>query len=212
MRTSCFRLLAIVCLYTLLTGFASAQTAGTGALTGTVTDVSGAVIPNVTVTAVNTATGLERTTVTGADGTYKFGLLTPGTYRVRFTAVGFRATEVPAVSVNVTETPVLDRSLEVAEFVDQLQLLRLLPGPHLAVSQGTDIGFLELAPLGHRDLNAKLLLHPSGAIARPLNSSDHQNAHGMFLFDSLQLLVPCSRSASALSVLSCRLIPRSVNR
>ena len=44
------------------------QSAGTAALTGTVTDVSGAVIPSVTVTAINTDTGLERTAVTGADG------------------------------------------------------------------------------------------------------------------------------------------------
>jgi hypothetical protein len=114
------RSFALVCLYTLLIAFAAAQTAGTGALTGTVTDVSGAVIPNVTVTAINADTGLERTTVTGADGIYKFGLLTPGTYRVRFTAVGFRMTEVPAVSVNVTETPVLDRSLEVGTQAEQI--------------------------------------------------------------------------------------------
>jgi len=98
----------------------TAQTAGTGALTGTVTDASAAVIPNVTVTATNTETGQERTVVTGADGTYKFALLPPGTYRVRFAAAGFRAAEVPAVKVDVTETPVLDRSLEVGAQADAI--------------------------------------------------------------------------------------------
>jgi protocatechuate 3,4-dioxygenase beta subunit len=59
-----------------------AQTAATGALAGTVTDQSGSVIPNVTVTASNTDTGQSRTGMTGADGAYRFGLLPPGNYRV----------------------------------------------------------------------------------------------------------------------------------
>jgi hypothetical protein len=90
-----------------------AQSAGTGALAGTVTDSSGAVIPNATVTVTNTETNQARTITTGTDGTYKFALLPPGTYRVRFSAVGFKAAEVPSVTVNVTETPVLNRSLDV---------------------------------------------------------------------------------------------------
>src|ERR1700694_3776789 len=50
-----------------------AQSAGTGALTGTVTDPSGASAPNVTVTLSNTQTNQERTTTTNADGDYRFG-------------------------------------------------------------------------------------------------------------------------------------------
>jgi hypothetical protein len=96
------------------------QTAGTGALTGTVTDASGAVIANVMVTATNTETGQERVTTTGGDGSYKFTLLPPGTYRIKFVAAGFRMTEVPSVRVDVTETPVLDRSLEVGAQAEQV--------------------------------------------------------------------------------------------
>ncbi|HUI76800.1 MAG TPA: TonB-dependent receptor [Bryobacteraceae bacterium] len=94
-------------------GSLMAQSAGTGALAGTVSDASGAVVPNVAVTVTNTDTNQARTTNTDAQGNYKFTLLPPGTYRVRFSAVGFKTAEVPAVTVNVTETPVLDRSLEV---------------------------------------------------------------------------------------------------
>src|SRR5579871_2434989 len=89
------------------------QSAGTGALVGTVTDPSAALVPNVSVTAVNTDTNQTRTTLTGADGPYRFTLLPPGTYRVRFVSTGFKTSEVPSVTVNVTETPVLDRTLEV---------------------------------------------------------------------------------------------------
>ncbi|PYU19794.1 MAG: hypothetical protein DMG32_23705, partial [Acidobacteria bacterium] len=90
-----------------------AQTAGTGALTGTVKDPSGAVIPNATVTATSRDTGQARTTTTATDGTYKFNLLPPGNYRVRIEAGGFKPVEVPSATVNVTETEVLDRNLEV---------------------------------------------------------------------------------------------------
>jgi hypothetical protein len=89
------------------------QTAGTGALTGTVTDPSGAVVPNATVTATSIATGQARTTMTGTDGTYKFSLLPPGMYRVRIEAGGFRPMEIPSATITVTETAVLDRALEV---------------------------------------------------------------------------------------------------
>jgi Carboxypeptidase regulatory-like domain len=90
-----------------------AQTAGTGALTGTVTDSSGAVVPNANVTATNVDTGQARTAKTGADGTYNISLLPPGKYRVMFEAMGFKPVEVPSATVNVTETGVLDRVLEV---------------------------------------------------------------------------------------------------
>src|SRR5690348_6863057 len=89
----------------------SAQTAGTGALTGTVTDSSGAAIAGAMVTATNTGNSQSRMTATGTDGSYKFSLLQPGTYRVKFEASGFAVIEVPSVQIDVTETPVLDRSL-----------------------------------------------------------------------------------------------------
>ncbi len=63
-----------------------AQSAGTGALTGTITDPSGAVVPNVAVTLTNTETSQARNTTTGADGVYKFALIPPGNYKVTFTA------------------------------------------------------------------------------------------------------------------------------
>lgn len=105
-----------------LTPCASAQSAGTGALTGTVTDPSGAVIPNVTVNVTNAENGQTRTTTTGADGAYRFSLLPPANYRVKFTATGFRVEEVPSVTVSVTETPVLNRSLEVGTQAEAIEV------------------------------------------------------------------------------------------
>jgi hypothetical protein len=96
------------------------QSAGTGALTGTVIDPTGAVVPGVSVLLVSLETNQTRTATTGSDGAYKFSLIPPGNYSVRFSASGFKTSEVASVSVNVTETPVLDRTLEVGAQSDQV--------------------------------------------------------------------------------------------
>lgn len=98
----------------------SAQTAGTGALTGTVTDSTGGRIANTTVTLTNNGTAQSRSVMTGTDGVYKFNLLPPGNYRVRFEASGFSPVDVPSIDVNVTETPVLDRTLGVGSQAQQV--------------------------------------------------------------------------------------------
>src|ERR1700690_4078615 len=106
-------------------GFTSlllAQSAGTGALTGTVSDPTGGVVPGATVTITSADTNQARNATTGADGSYRFSLLPPGTYRVRFNAVGFKTSEVAAVTVNVTETPVLDGTLEVGSQSEQVSV------------------------------------------------------------------------------------------
>ena len=108
--------LAVASLFALLATLPAAlmaQSAGTAGLAGTVTDQSGAAVPNVTVTIVNNGTGQTRTSTTGVDGTYKFSLLPPGAYHARFAASGFKTSEVPAVILNVTETPELNRTLEI---------------------------------------------------------------------------------------------------
>ncbi len=90
-----------------------AQSATTGALTGTVTDPSGGVVVGASVTLDNTATGQERTATTDASGVYKFSLLLPGDYSVKISASGFKTSTVGSVTVNVTETAVLSQKLEV---------------------------------------------------------------------------------------------------
>jgi len=97
-----------------------AQTASTGALQGTVTDSSGAVIPGATVTLTSTATGQARTVTTGGDGTYQFNLIPPGTYTVTFAAGGFKGAETKGLIVNVTETPQLNEKMEVGGATEQI--------------------------------------------------------------------------------------------
>jgi hypothetical protein len=83
---------------------ANAQLAGRGAITGTVSDSTGAVIPNATVVAANGATGIEtQTTSTGA-GAYNFPSLDPGIYTVTVTAEGFQKLKQENIHVNAMES------------------------------------------------------------------------------------------------------------
>jgi hypothetical protein len=114
--------LLIVAILLMLAPALFAQSSGTGALTGTVTDPSGAVVPNVTVTLTSNETGQARTIVTGPDGAYRFSLIPPGTYKVKFAATGFKTEEVPSVTVNVSEIPVLNEALTVGQQSEAIEV------------------------------------------------------------------------------------------
>ena len=70
-----------------------------GAINGTVTDASGAVVTGATVKATNTATAVALTTVTTSDGQFGFQDLPLGTYKVEVTMTGFRSVAVDNVAV-----------------------------------------------------------------------------------------------------------------
>src|SRR5215472_6819041 len=75
-------------------GLAHAQGVGSsGGLTGTVVDSTGALMPRVKVSVVDTQTGLKRDVVTDAAGRYRVAGLSPSTYEVSATMAGF-ATEL----------------------------------------------------------------------------------------------------------------------
>ena len=83
-------LAAITCLLTSTTAFAQSST--TGEITGTVSDPSGAVLPNVTVTLKSVEKGFTESGTTNAQGVYRFALVSPGSYTVSATASGFKTT------------------------------------------------------------------------------------------------------------------------
>jgi hypothetical protein len=106
-------ILVLIAAFLALTPSLLAQSAGTGAVTGRVTDATGAVIPGVTVTLTSADTNQTRTTTSDENGSYRFALLPPGNYGARFAIPGFKTSEVSLVTVRVTETVALDRALEV---------------------------------------------------------------------------------------------------
>ena len=97
----------------LLAMTAVAQAPAAGALQGTVTDPTGAVVPGAEVEIRNEATDERRLVRTNDYGRYVASPLTPGTYRVTFSSPGFKVRVVEPVQVSVGQTVTLDVHLEV---------------------------------------------------------------------------------------------------
>src|SRR5579871_1368785 len=91
-----------------------------GAITGAVTDPSGAAVPSAQVTATNIATGVQISAKTNTAGYYTVVGLIAGRYRVEVTAPGFKAFLQENVSVNIDSTIRLDVHLEVGNVQQQI--------------------------------------------------------------------------------------------
>ena len=85
--------------------YAHAQTATTGAITGTLRDTSGSPIAGATVRAVSPQ--VTRTAVSGPDGVYRLGLLNPGAWQITASMAGF-ATVNQQVGVGTNSTATLN--------------------------------------------------------------------------------------------------------
>src|SRR4249919_2006857 len=105
------RLLAVLILLAswVVTGRAQTQ----GAVTGAVTDTSGAPVPGANVTVTNSATRGTRTTVTNGEGVYSFPGLPPGSYQLKVELQGFKTAEIPTFKVDIQQTVRMDVSLQV---------------------------------------------------------------------------------------------------
>src|ERR1700674_1575074 len=110
-----FTLLALVALSALLLcSVAFAQTSvSNGSISGTVTDATGAVVPNAKVTMTGSTGQTVHATTSGA-GTYSPGALVPGTYSVRGEAKGFKTTQL-SVDVQVNNTANGSIKLEIGQ-------------------------------------------------------------------------------------------------
>jgi hypothetical protein len=88
-KTGFFKLACGLALSLCLGAGAFAQSVTAGDINGTLTDSTGAIIPNASITVTNPATGVTKTATSGTSGEYRVSLLPPGTYKVTATAPGF---------------------------------------------------------------------------------------------------------------------------
>ena len=96
-------------------------------LRGSVTDADGGVLPGVTVTARNEATGLSRTTVTSTTGQYLITALPPGLYSITFQLEGFQTSEQTAVRLLVGQTTVVNATLKLGVVEETLMVVSEAP-------------------------------------------------------------------------------------
>ena len=114
----CFRWMYL--LLTAWTGAAIAQVAGGGSIQGTVTDPSGAVVPQAQVKATNTATGVETLRLTTNAGFYVITPLPAGEYTVSVMAPGFRTTTQEKIIVDALATVSLSLQLKLGSANEQV--------------------------------------------------------------------------------------------
>jgi hypothetical protein len=105
-------LLAIVCSMALLL-VSSGRAQENATITGTITDPTGAVVPNVTITLTNQATGQVRTELSNTSGTYSFANLGIGNFTLAASATGFEKFSRTDISVNVAQSLKEDVTLTV---------------------------------------------------------------------------------------------------
>jgi len=91
----------VICLCCIGATFALAQSTNTGTIVGTVTDQSGAVVPDATITLTSPSTNDTRTTVTGHTGQYVFVNIAPGAYIITASKAGFELNKISNQTVQV---------------------------------------------------------------------------------------------------------------
>jgi hypothetical protein len=103
-------------------GFATAAFAQTAQLTGTVTDKSGAVVPDAKITATNVATGVARSATTNASGNYLITALLPGNYQITTGASGFKQVAQGPVAFAVDQVARIDFVLDIGEVRETVEV------------------------------------------------------------------------------------------
>jgi hypothetical protein len=110
-----------------------AQVSG-ATMTGTVSDASGAVIPNAQVSIKNVATSEARAVTTGAAGFYSAPNLLPGSYEVTVTAPGFSTEVRSGLTLTVGAQQLLNITMKVGQVSEKVQVTGEAPVVQLATS------------------------------------------------------------------------------
>jgi hypothetical protein len=140
----------------------------TGAtLTGTVTDASGAVIPNAQISAKNTATSVTRDVTSDAAGFYLIPNLLPGPYEVKVTAGGFSTVVQSNITLAVGAQQQLNFPMKVGQTTQTVQVTEA--APQIELTSSTLSGQIESQtvrelPLNGRDWTSLATLTPGVSV------------------------------------------------
>ena len=148
----------------------------TGAINGTVSDASGAVIPGAKVTLTNVATGTARTVLTNQAGSYVIPDVIPGNYTMEVSMTGFSTAKETPFSLSVNQTSMHNFTLTVGAQVQEVTVSAAVAHLESSTSElGTAIARTEVnnLPLNGRNFTQLLALTPG---VSPISTA--QNAGG----------------------------------
>ena len=168
----------LISLFILLFALAAMAQIQNGQFQGTVTDPSGAAVPNAKVTVSNQSTGLSVVAMTNATGLYSIRELPVGVYKVSVEAAGFKTYSDVGVQLDAGSTSqvnvkmVLGQTREVVEVTGEASQVNTEEAK-LAVTIGATQ--IENLPLNGRNVYDLMQLAP-GAVN--VNGVDFENGHG----------------------------------
>jgi Carboxypeptidase regulatory-like domain/TonB dependent receptor len=156
----------VVMLFLFLVGLPSKAQTYRGAINGSVTDPSGAVVPGAAVKATNKATGIDHATVSTSDGQFVFQDLPVGAYSVTVTAAGFPVTTIEGVLVEQGAMYTLPVSLKISQAATSVEVsAAALSLDTTSETQTTLVGGADLQtmPLNGRDFTQLISVAPGFA-------------------------------------------------
>ena len=166
MRRNLSQYLFVCCLTGILSLSSALGQTVTGSITGVVTDPSGAVVVGATVTAGNTATGVQTTAQTNGVGNYTIRFLPIGVYTLTVEANGFAQQKIDAITLEIDQTAKINVGLKIG--TSQSTVVTATAHPILDTADatlGNTLSPTEIAniPLNGRNFSSLTLFQP-GAI------------------------------------------------
>ena len=124
---------------------AAAAQGGRSDINGTVVDAQKAILPGVTITAINQDTGLERVTVSSTDGKFTIPTLLPGTYTIKAELQGFQVTNLSGIVVNVGQELTVNVTMQLAGVAETVTVTGQTPLVEATSSRiGTNVTSAEI--------------------------------------------------------------------
>jgi hypothetical protein len=170
----------------------------TATISGTITDATGAIVPNAVVIVTNVQTGISVRTEATEAGTYVVPSLRPGDYSIAVERKGFQKTVRTGVTLQVAQVARIDVTLQTGALTESVEVVAATPLlDTLTSSRGSVIDQKKIVelPLNGRDYNQLALLSPGVLPGTPrlasvnfkgvLNVNGNRTFNNVFLLDGV---------------------------
>lgn len=161
----------------------------TGAVTGIVTDASGAVLPGATIVAHNVDTGVDSQAKTDASGLYRIRSLPIGHYELRIVASGFGEADVPAFTLEAVQTATFNVGLKPGSASEQIDVSTappILNTEDPTISATFSANTIQDFPLNGLDFSA-ITLYVPGAVSTAGTSGTNNIGRSTYYTDSVNI-------------------------
>jgi hypothetical protein len=143
---------------------ATSQTSGLGNISGTVTDTTGAVVPNASVVITDTDTGVSRVVTSSNTGDYVATFLQPGHYEIVFGGGGFGKVDRKNLELTVGQVLTVDATLPTGSTSAEVTVTSaspILDTEKTEVAQTVDQALISNLPVNGRNWSDFVLLTPN---------------------------------------------------